>query len=396
MTVMVSVATSALTIPLVRRHDMRLRLDTLEVLKGQLAELEGQVAAGALGDEEADSLRAEIKRRALAEARGDEPSPRPIPTRKLPWLSVGVASLMAVAATALYAVLGNPGLPSVTPIAAGGDAQSQAQANPHTVADIPRLIDQLEAKMRAHPGDPEGWRMLGWSYMQTSRPADAATAYARAAALDPKNSDYVSAEGEALTQAAGGQVTPPALSAFRRALALNRGDPRAQYFLAAFKDQQGDHAGAIADWIALLKLAPPRAGWIPQVREVIERTAQQYNIDIAGRLPAGRLTGGAFQPEANNNTLSSPTPDQIAGANRMSEADRQAMIRGMVERLAAELKENPRNEEGWVRLMRARMVLRDSGAALAAYRDARKAFAGQPAEIAALRAAARDLHIPGA
>src|SRR6476659_5224003 len=61
---------------------------------------------------EADGLRAEIKRRAIVEAR-DEPVPRPIAPRKLLWLSVGVASLLAVAATALYAALGNPTLPSV-------------------------------------------------------------------------------------------------------------------------------------------------------------------------------------------------------------------------------------------------------------------------------------------
>lgn len=396
MTVMIAVAASALTIPLVRRHDVRSRPETLEVLKGQLAEIQGQIAAGVLREEEADGLRAEIKRRLLVEGRGGEPAPRPIQTRKLPWLAVGVASLLAIAATALYAALGNPGLPSVAPLSAGGDAQQPGQASPHAAADVASLIGQLEEKMRAHPGDPEGWRMLGWSYMQTGRPDDAATAYARAAALDPKNSDYVSAEGEALTQAAGGQVTPPALSSFRRALALNVGDPRAQYFLAAFKDQKGDHAGAIADWIMLLKSAPAGAPWTPQVREVIERTAQQYNIDIAGKLPASAHTVAPSSAEASRNAIPPPTPAQIAGANRMSEADRQAMIRGMVERLAAELKENPRNQEGWVRLMRARMVLRDIGGAAAAYRDARKAFAGQPAETAALQAAARDLHIPGA
>ena len=31
------------------------------------------------------------------------------------------------------------------------------------------LIGQLEAKMRKSAGDPEGWRMLGWSYFQTGR-----------------------------------------------------------------------------------------------------------------------------------------------------------------------------------------------------------------------------------
>ncbi|HEY1638627.1 MAG TPA: c-type cytochrome biogenesis protein CcmI [Rhizomicrobium sp.] len=397
MTVMIAVAASALTIPLVRRNESRARSGTVEVLKAQLEDIDGQVASGALPSQEADAQRAEIKRRLLVEARQEDSAPRrPVPQRALPWVALAVASAVALAATGLYAIFGSPNVPSVAPLAPVGDVQT-AQANPHAGADITTLIAQLEAKMREHPGDPEGWRMLGWSYMQTGRAADAATAYAHAAALDPKNADYLSAEGEALTQAGGGQVTPAALAAFRRAVTVNASDPRARYFLAAVKDEQGDHAGAIAAWIALLKSAPVNAPWAAQVRNVIERTAQQYNVDIAGKLPAA--------PEANPASPSGvvsgsappgPTPEQLQDAGRMSESDRQAMIRGMVGRLAAELKDNPRNEQGWVRLMRAHMVLGDPAAAAAAYRTARQAFAGQQAETTALDAAARELRVPGA
>jgi cytochrome c-type biogenesis protein CcmH len=396
MTVMIAMVASALTIPLVRRSDSRARSGTVEVLKAQLEDVDVQVASGALPSQEADAQRAEIKRRLLVEARLEDCAPRrPVPQRALPWLALGVASTVAIAATVLYAIFGSPNVPSVAP-AAPADVQA-AQVNPHGSADIARLAGQLEAKMREHPRDPEGWRMLGWSYMQTGRAADAATAYARAAALDPKNADYLSAEGEALTRAAGGQVTPAALAAFRRAVAVNANDPRARYFLAAIKDQQGDHAGAIADWIALLKSAPADARWIAQVRNVVERTAQQYNIDITGKLPSASeanptLPSGMMSGSAPRG----PTLEQVKDASRMSDNERQAMIHSMVERLAAELKENPHNKEGWVRLMRAHMVLGDSAAASAAYRQARQAFAGQQAETTALDTAARKLRVPGA
>ena len=80
----------------------------------------------------------------------------------------------------------------------------------------------------------------------------------------------------------------------------------------------------------------------------------------------------------------------------MSGSDRQAMIAGMVDRLQAQLKASPRDEDGWVRLMRARMVLGQGAAASAAYRDARRAFDGDPAGEAALRDAAQGLSVPGA
>jgi cytochrome c-type biogenesis protein CcmH len=397
MTVMIAVAASALTIPLVRRHDARARIGTVEVLRAQLNDLDAQVASGATRAEEADALHAEIKRRLLTEARQAGIAPqRPIRATALPWLAVAVASVMAIGATGLYAIFGSPNVPSAMPAAAGNEAQMTTAANPHAGADIGTLVGELEAKMRAHPGDPEGWRMLGWSYMQTGRAADAATAYARAAALDPRNADYLSAEGEALTQAANGQVTPAALNAFHRAVAVDGADPRARYFLAAFKDEQGDHVGAIADWIALLKSAPADAPWTVQVRSVIERTAQQYKVDIANKLPEVRQAQLASPLGGHPNTSPGPTADQMTAASQKSPSDRHAMIRGMVERLAAELKENPRNEEGWVRLMRARMVLGDGNAAAAAYRDARKVFASEPAEVTALEAAARTLRIPGA
>jgi cytochrome c-type biogenesis protein CcmH len=72
------------------------------------------------------------------------------------------------------------------------------------------------------------------------------------------------------------------------------------------------------------------------------------------------------------------------------------MIHSMVDKLAGELKANPHDPGGWVRLMRARMVLGETDKAAQAYRDARKAFAGTPAAEAALQEAAKSLGVPGA
>jgi cytochrome c-type biogenesis protein CcmH len=50
----------------------------------------------------------------------------------------------------------------------------------------------------------------------------------------------------------------------------------------------------------------------------------------------------------------------------MSPAERQAMIRGMVDRLAARLDANPDDAEGWQRLARAYAVLGETEKAEAA------------------------------
>jgi cytochrome c-type biogenesis protein CcmH len=258
--------------------------------------------------------------------------------------------------------------------------------------------------MKASPNDPEGWRMLGWSYVQTGRFADAATAYGRAANLDPK-AEYFSAQGEALVQAANGQVNADAHAAFQSAVDKDPADPRARYFLAVDKDQHGDHKGAMADWVALLKSAPPDAPWAGQVRAFVIKIASERGIDISGQLPpaqAGAVTADAgapapaMPPAGAQPGAPGPTPDQVAQASQMPAADQQAMIQNMVEGLASRLKADPRDPNGWVRLMRARMVLNQPDAAMTAYHQALKTYNGDNAQQAAFKDAARQLGVPGA
>jgi len=361
LTLMIAVTVAGLTVPLVRRAESRPgRGTTLGVLKDQLRDLDAQGAP----DTETEGLRTEIKRRILAEGREEAAPSRPLPDKTLFRLALALAAVVALAAAGLYAAMGRPDLADGAPTAAGPE-------------DVSALIAQLETKMAQSPGDPEGWRMLGWSYHQTGRFAEAATAYGRAAALNPGNAEYLSAEGESLVQAANGTVTAAALGAFNAALAADPADPRARYFLAVHKDQSGDHKGAMDDWIALLNDAPAGAPWAAEVREFVQRIAAERDVDIAGRL---RSAPG-------------PTPDQVAAAQTMPQADQQAMIRGMVEGLDAKLRANPADADGWVRLMRARMVLGETDKASAAYRDARKAFANDPRQLVALQQAARELGV---
>lgn len=393
LTVMIALAAAGLTIPLVRRYEQRPgRARTLDILKGQLTELDAQQANKLIAQPEADALRAEIKRRILAEDRETTTVARPLPVNAMPWVALGLVAVVAVCATALYALMGHPELTSSTVASATGPAQAaagpDAQAQ-HPMGDVSTMIAGLEGRLQQNPNDAQGWQMLGWSYMRTNRPADAAKAYGHAVSLDPGNAEYLSAEGEAMVQSEG-KVSDDAAGIFRRAQKADANDPRARYFLAIYRDQQGDHQGAMNDFIALLKSAPPDAPWAAQVRNYVEDLAKDQHIDISSRLPPAPA---APAPPAG---APGPTSGQVAAAGQMSDADRQAMIHSMVDKLAGELKANPKDSGGWVRLMRARMVLGETDKAAQAYQDARKAFAGTPAAQAALQEAAKSLGVPGA
>jgi cytochrome c-type biogenesis protein CcmH len=233
------------------------------------------------------------------------------------------------------------------------------------------------------------WRVVGWAYAEAQNPVEAAAAYRKAAAIEPDNAENWSSLGEVL-QSASPTVVPEAAAAFRKAIGLDPSDPRARYFLAVQKDLGGDSKGAVEDWLALLRDTPPGAPWEADLRRTIEQTAARNRIDLAGRLPAPGSTGPATA------AIPGPTREQLAAASSIPPGEQQAMVEQMVARLEGRLKSDPRDEQGWIRLMRSRMVLGQSDRAAAALRSGLSAFKGDGAAEARLKAAGAELGVPTA
>ena len=283
------------------------------------------------------------------------------PAARRPALVLVLAVTFAAALAGLYPLLGRPDLATLRP--APPAPPTGDRPDPELVKDLPLL----QARMRATPGDPRGWRLLGMVYSRLGRFGDAADAYGRAADLAPREPADLSSQGEALVQAANGMVTPGARGLFAKVLTLDPADARARYFLAMAKDEDGDHAGAMTDWIALIKSAPPDAPWLADMRDFVGRVAAERGIDLTAQLGPQAVPAG-----------------------------QQAMIQGMVDRLAAQLKAQPRDADGWIRLMRSRMVLGDPASASGALRDSLAAFSDSAPTQTKLRDAAKSMGVPGA
>lgn len=399
LTALTAVCAALLTIPLVRRQDARIdaRTATIAVLKDQLADVDVQLAAGTIPPGDAEGLRTEIKRRMLAAGHLPDDAVRPMGSRALSGVAIGIAGLVALAAGAMYSSMGTPGMAGQRKAGTTAPAASPATPAEPGAAEVAGLITALEAKMASNPTDPTGWRMLGWSYFQAERFGDAAKAYGKAVELNPNGAGFQSAYGEALALAADGQVTPAARTAFEKAVAQDRNDARARFFLAQGMAQEGNARGAIDAWLALLGDSASDAPWVPQLKAMVTETASAAGIDITARLAAVRqpASGGASvaPPPVAAPIAPGPSAGQVAGAAGMAPADRQAMITGMVDRLAARLAANPRDEAGWLQLIRSRSVLGDVAATRKARDDALKAFADDPAATARIKAAAAQVRL---
>lgn len=268
----------------------------------------------------------------------------------------------------------------------GAAPTAATPSQPASQADVGKMIQVLEARLKANPKDAEGWRMLGWSYFNLNRFDDAAKAYAHGAEQAPGDSGLWSALGETLVYAHKKGVDEDAAHAFTRALEIDPKDARARYFMAVRKDLAGDHKGAIDDWIAVLRDAPADAPYAESIRTLIEQVAKREKINVSGRIPAAPAPRTVA-----SDAIPGPSQGQMQDAARMSPSEQDAMARGMVDRLAARLGQQPRDEEGWIRLMRARLVLGDKAAAREAHAKARDIFADDKAAQGRIDAAAKEL-----
>tara|TARA_R110000772_G_scaffold60328_22_gene136297 strand:- start:2684 stop:3871 length:1188 start_codon:yes stop_codon:yes gene_type:complete len=264
---------------------------------------------------------------------------------------------------------------------------------------VGEVIAGLEKKLQESPDDAESWRMLGWSYFETGKFPESATAMKRATTLDPDNPEYWSMLGEALVMSSDGQQVPAdAAQAFRNALKHDPKDPRARYFLAVQKDISGDHRGAIDDWFTLLEDTPADAPYAADIRRVIGQVAENEGIDVAARLakaaPAAP-TGGISTsgPAVATAAIPGPSRQQMKEAAALPAGQQEAMIAGMVDGLDKRLTANPNDANGWIMLIRSRMQLGQTVQAKQALERGLKAFRNDGAEAKRIREAAAALGV---
>jgi cytochrome c-type biogenesis protein CcmH len=86
----------------------------------------------------------------------------------------------------------------------GAEEPSPSAAPDKLLPDVNTMIERLAARLETTPKDVQGWRTLGWSYVNTGRYEQAAIAYARAVELDPNSAEIKLAYEEAKSKASEG------------------------------------------------------------------------------------------------------------------------------------------------------------------------------------------------
>jgi cytochrome c-type biogenesis protein CcmH len=319
-----------------------------------------------IGDAEAESARIEISRRLLAAVDAESAIPkRPSSLadarrRRAAIVAIVIVPLVAVT---FYLELGSPDIPGQSTFAQANESEEDRS--------IASLVSQVENHLARNPNDGAGWEVLAPVYLRLGRFADAVMARKKAIGLNGDSPARESDLGEALVAAADGVVTDEAKLAFQRAVAGDAHNAKARYFIGLADEQDGNRDDAAKEWRALLDDAPADAPWKDLVHAAL-----------------ARVTSGTL-------ASSGPTAADIAAAENMPEAERTAMIRGMVQRLSDRLQADSKDIDGWMRLVRAYAVLGDRDKAKDTAADARRALSGQPDQIKRIDDLVKGLGLEG-
>ncbi len=316
------------------------RAGDVEVYRDQLQELDRDREQGLIGEDESKYARAEIGRRLLAVAdAGQNQATRQseVKPRRHRVAAAVVTLLPPVLGLGMYLALGQPGLP---------DQPLQARlANPGN--NIALLVTKAERHLATNPEDGAGWDLLAPIYLRSMRLGDAELAFRNAIRILGPSATRLTGLGEALVASSDGVVTDDARGAFEQAAKLDPQDPRPNFYVGLGLEQAGRAPEAKAVFEKIAEGSPPDAPWMALVNEHIAKNGGAAKTPA----PSGPVAPG------------NPSEGDVAAASQMSQGDRQQMIRGMVDSLAAKLKDDPNNLEGWLRLVRSYGVLGDKASA---------------------------------
>lgn len=188
---------------------------------------------------------------------------------------------LPLAASVLYATLSN--FPWDDPQAAA--AAPAGHATGGEAGSMDEVTKALEARLAANPGDMEGWRMLGRTYLVSGDPTKAAEAYGKADAIaGGKDEGLLLDLAEALVLTDDPAVQDRAKKIIDAALARDAMNQKALWYSGVMAARRNDNETAKANWTKLLDSNPP-----DEIRQIIVTQLQAIGAEV----PAGAAAASA-------------------------------------------------------------------------------------------------------
>lgn len=401
------VAAFAYTMARARSESTEAALYDIKVYRDQLAEIDRDEERGTLDAEEAERARTEISRRLLAADKAAKAATQAETAPKGATYGAIIASALVLTVGSYYAyTFGGanrpgqplyPDMPLAERIAAADELRASRPSQAEFEADLPpwagpapdvpadyiELITKLRAAVAENPDDLEGNQLLALHEARLGNYVAAHQAMAKVIALkgEAASADDYAQYADLLIMSADGYVSPEAEAALQETLRRRPDDPVARYYSGLMFAQIGRPDRAFRLWRDLIEQYPDNEALAAPIRAQIGQLAAAAGVDYTPPAAPG---------------MRGPDADAIAAAASMSEADRTAMVEGMVGQLMDRLASQGGSSQEWAQLISALAVLGRTDQAAAIWQEAQGVFADQPDDLARVNQAAARANLQAA
>ena len=277
---------------LLRRRDTAVdagqRASNLAILKDHLSELDGDLAAGTLQQQQYEQARQDLERRAIEETRDAAAPPvAPAPAR---WTAVSLAIAIPICAALLYVQLGAP--EGISAAAPHGGAKATSQ-------EVEAMVTKLAARMEQSPNDGKGWALLARSYLVMQRNAEAVAAYERAVAIMQDDADLLADYADALAVEQGRRIEGKPLKVVERALKIEPTQWKALAMAGSAAFERNDFKTAVDYWERLQASTEPGTDFAREVAANINEARERGGITAATTAPPALAN---VKPQATSST----------------------------------------------------------------------------------------------
>lgn len=294
--------------PLWRRRDERSvprDRSNLEIYKDQMRELETDLANGVIGQEQFEQGQVELERRLLEDVNPSINTATVADDRgEGRGAAITVILLIPLLAVFLYLIKGNPAALSPDKITV---AQQSGNGPAHAVTadQINAMIEGLAQRLQSNPQDPEGWRMLGRSYVALGRYPEAVDALEKAVSMIPNDPDLLADYADALAMTSGQTLEGKPMEMVQQALKLNPNHEKALWLAGTGAYNKRDYRGAVAYWQRLQQQLTPNSKEAQQVENIIA----EANDLAEGKAPSLAAREAAAPGEARLDGTVSLSPE---------------------------------------------------------------------------------------
>jgi cytochrome c-type biogenesis protein CcmH len=284
---LIVLAMAFIVLPLLRKH-FRTGISSnelnLSVFKQQLEELDSDLESGILDQERYDAAKIDLEKELLSDISDNLENETSGSAGRSRWMALAALAVPLVAIS-LYLTLGTPEIIQrlkEQPVA------SSSEAHPGTpgmknMPPMEELVKRLAEKMQQNPDNPDGWIMLGRSYMALKQYPKAMDAYEHAMKIDSENANTLLAYGEAIGASSGNDFTGKSAPLIEKAYKLEPENPNALWMSGILAYQKNDYQTALTRWEKLQGLLTPQSNELETVSNAIDDVRSKLGLAPAER-----------------------------------------------------------------------------------------------------------------